>query len=250
MKLLSVILSFLCILTLSGNAVINIKGKAKRTSIRITSREGLSANIDKLSNATEVKVRARKDYQSLKLTFKVLRDDEYTFSIGGEYSKDSGGAGRQFFEWIDCSLFKVNGKELIGPKAGKGNEKPITVAQVKPVKGSVKLKRGQKLEIEVVVRTTPRSEARKRSEEANLTPKQKKRLLRREAREKARAAKRAEEEKKRKAWEDSVKVEKPKTSSRYAFYNTGKTTSRESSKASKPASTGRSASKSIPDDGE
>ncbi|MBR2374264.1 MAG: hypothetical protein IKA87_08565 [Lentisphaeria bacterium] len=242
MKLISVILAFFCVLTLSADAVITIKGKAKRTSIRIVAKSGLTANINKLSNSTEVKVSTKKDYQTLKMVFRVLKDDEYSFSIGGEYSKDSGGAGRQFFAWIDCNLFKVNGKELIGPKAEKGGVKNMTVAQTKSVKGTAKLKKGQKLELEVSLRNTPRSESRKRSEEANMTDKQKKRLARKEAREKARASRRAEEEKKRMEWEKSVKVEKPRTSSRYAMFQKS-----QSSAASKSKSVPEPQSKSVPE---
>ena len=123
----------------------------------------------------------------------------------------------------------------------------MTVAQSKAVKGSVKLKKGEKLELAVILRTTPRSEARKRSEDANLTGKQKKRQSRKEEREKARAAKRAAEEKKRAEWERSVRVEKPKTSSRYASYNAASAASSEKTEAKSGA---KSESKSVPEPGD
>lgn len=202
MKLLSVIICFLCALTLWADAVIVIKGKAKRSSLKIEERSGLASRVRRYNATTEVGLRPRKKFQSAKLTFKVLNDDEYTFTIGGGYTRTDGDR-KDAFEWVDCTLFRVNGKDLIGPQAGKEGKKSETLSRPKPVKGSVKLKKGDKLTMEVTLRSTPKKEAKKRSAEGSMSKRQKERMKREEAKEKERAAAAARAEKERKAVEEA-----------------------------------------------
>ncbi|MBE6384919.1 MAG: hypothetical protein E7048_04540 [Lentisphaerae bacterium] len=203
MKFLSVITLFLfCALSLWGDAVIVIKGKARRSSIKLTERSGITCRVRRYNDTTEVSIRARKKFQSAKLTFKVVGDDEYSFTLGGGYTRKEGDRKNEF-EWIDCTLFKVNGQEMIGPKAGKEGKKSETLSRPKPVKGVVKAKKGSTLTLEVTVRSTPRKEAKKRDVESTMTKRQKERFKREEAKDKARAQEREREEKERKAISNS-----------------------------------------------
>ena len=198
MKLLSVITFLLfCTLTLWGDAVVVIKGKARRSSLKLTERSGIPCRVRRYSAATEVAVRARKKVQDVKLTFKVTGDDEYTFTLGGGYTRKDGDK-KDEFEWIDCTLFKVNGKEFIGPNAGKEGTKSETLSRPKAVKGSVKVKKGDTLKLELSLRSTPRKEARKREAESSMSKRQKERLKREEEKDKQRALEREKEEKLRK----------------------------------------------------
>lgn len=199
MKFLSVITLFLfCALSLWGDAVIVIKGKARRSSIKLTDRSGIPCRVRRYNDTTEVAIRARKKFQSVKLIFKVVGDDEYSFTLGGGYTRKEGDRKNEF-EWIDCTLFRVNGQEMIGPKAGKDGKKSETVARPKPVKSVVKAKKGSTLTLEVTLRATPRKEAKKRDAEPTMTKRQKERFKREEEKEKARALEREKEEKERKA---------------------------------------------------
>ncbi|MBQ9754535.1 MAG: hypothetical protein IJV93_07280 [Lentisphaeria bacterium] len=202
MKFLSLIICFLCALSLWADAVIVIKGKEKRSSIKIEDRTGLTARVRRYNTTTEVGLRPRKKFQSAKLTFKVLHDDEYTFTFGGGYTRAEGDR-KDVFEWVDCTLFRVNGKDLIGPKVEKGGQKSETLSRPKAVKGSVKLKKGAKLIIEVTLRSTPKKEAKKRSAEGTMSKRQKERLKREEAKDKARKAEAEREEKARKAADEA-----------------------------------------------
>ena len=138
-----------------------MKGKARRSSIKIAERSGITCRVRRYNDTTEVAIRARKKFQSAKLTFKVTGDDEITFTLGGGYTRKEGDK-KDEFEWIDCTLFKVNGQEMIGPKAGKEGKKSETLSRPKPIKGSVKIKKGGTLTLELTVRSTPRKEAKKR----------------------------------------------------------------------------------------
>ena len=198
MKLLSVITFLLfCTLTLWGDAVVVIKGKARRSSLKLTERSGIPCRVRRYNAATEVALRARKKVQDVKLTFKVTGDDEYTFTLGGGYTRKEGDK-KDEFEWIDCTLFKVNGKEFIGPNAGKEGTKSETLSRPKAVKGSVKVKKGDTLKLELSLRSTPRKEARKREAEGSMSKRQKERMKREEAKDKQRALEREKEEKSRK----------------------------------------------------
>ena len=158
MKFLSLIICFLCALSLWADAVIVIKGKERRSSIKIEDRAGLTARVRRYNTTTEVGLRPRKKFQSAKLT---------------------------------------------GPKVEKGGQKSQTLSRPKAVKGSVKLKKGAKLIIEVTLRSTPKKEAKKRSAEGTMSKRQKERLKREEAKDKARKAEAEREEKARKAADEA-----------------------------------------------
>lgn len=198
MKLLSLIITFLCVLTLSADAVIVIKGKNRRSSLKIEDRSGLTARVRRYNTNTEIGLRPRKKPQTAKLTFKVLADDEFTFTLGGGYTRTEGDR-KDVFEWIDCTLLRINGKDLIGPKVEKGGKKSETLSRPKALPGSVKLKRNEKLTLEVTLRSTPKKEARKRQAEGSMSKRQKERAKREEAKEKARAEEEAREKKEREA---------------------------------------------------
>ena len=217
MKLLFALLLLVCVsVNLSADAVIIIRGKSRKTSLRVKQAPG---KFKQRNNVFEVALRPKREYQTVKISFKALAPDEFSFSIRGEYSKASSSADKQYFEWVDFNLFKVNGKELIGPGAGKDGEKSATVAKVKALKDTVKLKKREELVLEVSLRSTPREEARKLSGDANMTDEQKERLQRREKREKERLAEREKQEKAAKALEEeAAKADTPKTSSRYVNY--------------------------------
>ena len=118
------------------------------------------------------------------------------FTIGGGYTRTDGDR-KDAFEWIDCTLLRINGKELIGPKAGKEGKKNETLSRPKSLPGSVKLKRNAKLTLEVTLRATPKKEAKKRQTEGSMSKRQKERAKREEAKEKARAEEEAREKKER-----------------------------------------------------
>lgn len=219
MKLISVIACFLfCALSLWGDAVIVLKGKARRSSCKLTERSGIPCRVRRFNDTTEVATRARKKFQSAKLTFKITGDDEYTFTLGGGFTRKDGDK-KDEFEWIDCTLFKVNNNELIGPKAGKDGKKSETISRPKALKGSVKVKKGDTLTIEFTLRATPRKEAKKRDAEGTMSERQKERLKREEDKDKARAQEREKEEKSRQA---AAAANRAVLEKRYGIKNKGK----------------------------
>jgi hypothetical protein len=237
MKFLTVIL--LCLfsaLSLCGEAVLVIKGKSSRASLKVQRQKGI---VFRRSNATaELGVRTRKNFQRTKVEFKVLRDDEFVFSFGGGFTRNTA-SKKNKFEWIDCTLLKVNDLELIGPNAGKDvpdgkaakgdksvkdtknakggkavkgvktakggkaagkeAEKITTVGPRKALKGSVKVRKGDTLKVEMIVRATSRDEAKKRFAEGSMTERQKARMQKEAEKEKIRAAEREKAEKERQA---------------------------------------------------
>lgn len=234
MKLLSVIL--LCLFSVSafcGEAVLVIKGKSARKSLKIMRQP--KGTVCKRSNATvELGVRTQKNFQRTSVNFKVLRDDEFSFSFGGGYIRYVSGRKNKF-DWVDCALLKVNDVELIGPNAGKeaagagapegakgakavkgakgakgvkpgvkagsGKEaaKFTTCGSQKALKGSVKVRKGDTLKIEMIVRATARDEAKRRDSEGSMTERQKARMKKEAEKEKLRAAEREKAEKERQA---------------------------------------------------
>ena len=198
MKFLSVIILLLCVFTLSADAVIVIKGKERRSTIKLEGRSGIGARVRRYNSTTEIGIRPRKNAQSAKFIFKVLDDDEYTFTLGGGYTRTEGDR-KDVFEWIDCTLLRINGKDVIGPKAEKGGKKSETLSRPKALPGTIKLKKKDKLTVEITVRSTPKKEAKKRQAESSMSKRQKERAKRKEAREKARAEEEAREKKEREA---------------------------------------------------
>ena len=72
MKFLSVIICFLCAVTLCADAVLQIKGKARR-SLKLEKRSGLAARIIRQTSGIEVRFNTRKIFQTAKLTFKAAQ---------------------------------------------------------------------------------------------------------------------------------------------------------------------------------
>lgn len=198
MKYLSVIICLICALTLCGDAVVVIKGKARRSSLKLEDRTGLAARARRYMGNMEIALRPRKKFQTAKVTFKVLTDDEFSFTVGGGYTR-SEGSRKNDFEYVDCTLFRVNGKDLIGPKVEKGGQKSAHLFRPRAVKGSVKLKRGAKLVLELTLRSTPKKEARRLEAETDMTERDKMRLKREDDKDKARETEKLREEKERKA---------------------------------------------------
>lgn len=218
MKLLSVIL--LCLFSVSAfcsEAVLVIKGKSAKKSLKIMRQP--KGTVCKRSNATvELGVRTQKNFQRTSVIFKALRDDEFSFSFGGGYIRGSQGKKNKF-EWVDCSLLKVNDVELIGPnagkdasegpkapeakkaraKSGKEAEQIMTFGPQKALKGSVKVRKGSSVKIEMTVRSTDRSDAKKRDAEGSMTERQKARMKKEAEKDKVRAAEREKAEKERQA---------------------------------------------------
>ena len=203
MKHLLALLLLVCVsVSVCAEAVLTIKGKARKITLRALKRGG--AVIDKQGSSTLVTLRPKRDFETLKLTFKVLEDDEFSFSLAGSYSKDKKIKFKQYFEWVDCNLFRVGDKELIGPKAEKEEDKKISVAKSQAIKGTVQAKKGDELVIELSLRMTPRGEARKLTDTAALSDEAKERLKRREEREKERQAEREKQAKALKDLEDEA----------------------------------------------
>ena len=166
MKFLAVI-CFLCTaLTLSADAVLVIKGKGRRSAIKVDERAGLPCRVARYNRNTEVAIRPRKDFQNVKITFKVTNDDDLSFTFGGGYTRSDGNR-KNDFEWVDCSLLKIDGQELIGPKAGKDGKKEESFSRPKPLKAQVKVKRGGKFTVELTLRSTPKKEVKKKELEAS-----------------------------------------------------------------------------------
>ena len=201
-KVLALLLLVCLSVNVCADAVLNIKGKARKITLRARKRGG--AVVDKQGSSTVVTLRPKRDFETIKLTFKVLADDEFSFSLAGSYSKDKKIKFKQYFEWVDCNLFRVGDKELIGPKAEKETEKKISVAKSQAIPGTVQAKKGDELVIELSLRLTPREEARKLSSTATLSEEQKERLKRREEREKERQAEREKQAKALKDLEDEA----------------------------------------------
>ena len=207
MKHLLALLLLVCVsVSVCAEAVLTIKGKARKITLRALKRGG--AVIDKQGSSTLVTLRPKRDFETLKLTFKVLEDDEFSFSLAGSYSKDKKIKFKQYFEWVDCNLFRVGDKELIGPKAEKETEKKVSVAKARAVPGTVKANTGDKLVIDLSLRATPREEARKLTDSEGLSEEAKERLKRREAREKERLAEREKQAKALKDMEDEAARER------------------------------------------
>ena len=157
MKFLAVI-CFLCTaLTLSADAVLVIKGKGRRSAIKVEQRTGIPCRVARYNRNTEVAIRPRKDFQNVKITFKVTNDDDLSFTFGGGYTRTDGNK-KNDFEWIDCSLLKIDGQELIGPNAGKDGKKEESFSRPKALKAQVKVKRGGKFTVELTLRATPKKE--------------------------------------------------------------------------------------------
>ena len=70
------------------------------------------------------------------------------FTFGGGYTRTDGNK-KNDFEWIDCSLLKIDGQELIGPNAGKDGKKEESFSRPKALKAQVKVKRGGKFTVEL-----------------------------------------------------------------------------------------------------
>jgi len=203
MKQLLALLLLVCVsVSLSAEAVLTIRGKARKITLRARKRGG--AVIDRQGSSTIVNLRPKRDFETIKLTFKVLADDEFSFTLAGNYSRDKKIKFKQYFEWVDCNLFKAGDKELIGPKAEKEEEKKISVAKSQPIKGTVKAKKGDDLVIELSLRMTPRGDAKKLTDTAALSDEAKERLKRREEREKERQAEREKQAKALKDLEDEA----------------------------------------------
>jgi hypothetical protein len=196
MKLLSLIICFLCALNLCADAVLVIKGKGKYKAIRLESRSGLGADIRTHKHNMEISFRPRKKFQKTKMVFKVVNEDELSFTFGGGYIRSEGNK-KNVFEWLDCNLLRINGTEHIGPKAGKEGKKEESISRPKALPGSVKVKKGEKLTIELSFRSTPKKTAKQLDAEKNMTPRQKERAKREAEREKAKAALRDREAKER-----------------------------------------------------
>ena len=166
MKSLAVI-CFLCTaLTLSADAVLVIKGKGRRSAIKVEQRTGIPCRVARYNRNTEVAIRPRKDFQNVKITFKVTNDDDLSFTFGGGYTRTDGNK-KNDFEWIDCSLLKIDGQELIGPNAGKDGKKEESFSRPKALKAQVKVKRGGKFTVELTLRSTPKKEVKKKEAESS-----------------------------------------------------------------------------------
>ena len=201
MKFLAVI-CFLCTaLTLSADAVLVIKGKGRRTAVKVEERTGISCRVASHNRNVEVAIRPRKDYQSVKITFKVVNDDDLSFTFGGGYTRSDGNK-KNNFEWVDCSLLKIDGQELIGPNAGKDGKKVESFFRPKALKAQVKAKRGGKLTVEITLRSTPRKEVKKKELE-NSKSKRKNRRDKDEEKEKSSAAEKENKTSKPEAQKDS-----------------------------------------------
>ena len=151
MKLLSVILLLCFALTgLRADALVTVKGKGRRSSIKLETRSGANAKVKKNKAATEIALRCKKGAATVKLTFKVTADDEFTFSLGAANLR-SGNGKKTSAAKEECILFRVNDKELIGPKAGKEGKQSEALARSKPFKETFKLKKNSKLVLEFTV---------------------------------------------------------------------------------------------------
>ena len=201
MKFLAVI-CFLCTaLTLSADAVLVIKGKGRRSAIKVEQRTGIPCRVARYNRNTEVAIRPRKDYQSVKITFKVTNDDDLSFTFGGGYTRTDGNK-KNDFEWIDCSLLKIDGQELIGPNAGKDGKKEESFSRPKALKAQVKVKRGGKFTVELTLRSTPKKEVKKKEAESSKS-KRKDRRGKDEEKEKSSAAEKENKTSKPEAQKDS-----------------------------------------------
>ena len=201
MKFLAVI-CFLCTaLSLSADAVLVIKGKGRRSAIKVDQRAGIPCRVSRHNRNTEVAIRPRKDFQNVKITFKVVNDDELTFTFGGGYTRSDGNR-KNDFEWIDCSLLKIDGQELIGPNAGKDGKKEESFSRPKALKAQAKVKRGGKFTVELTLRSTPKKEVKKKESESSKS-KRKDRRDKEEKKEESSAAEKENKTSKPEAQKDS-----------------------------------------------
>ena len=201
MKFLAVI-CFLCTaLSLSADAVLVIKGKGRRSPIKVEERTGIPCRVARHNRTTEVAIRPRRDFQSVKITFKVVNDDELTFTFGGGYTRSDGNR-KNDFEWIDCSLLKIDGQELIGPNAGKDGKKEESFSRPKALKAQAKVKRGGKFTVELTLRSTPKKEVKKKESESSKS-KRKDRRDKDEKKEESSAAEKENKTSKPEAQKDS-----------------------------------------------
>ena len=203
-KLLSLIICLLCALNLCADVVLTIKGKGKQRSLKRESQSGPAANIGVFKKNLEISFRPKKKFQTVKAVFKVLNDDELSFSFGGGYIR-SNGIKKNDFEWIDCSFLRINGKELIGPNAGKEGKKITPISKTMALKEKIKVKKGDKLTVEMEVRATSKKDAKKLDAEKNMSSKKK-----REAeKEKARAEKERDNKSRKEQDKKTDKKSKP-----------------------------------------
>jgi hypothetical protein len=203
-KFIAVALLLFCgALTLPGDAVVLIKGKANRTrNLKLIQDSGCRGS--KFSGATEVTFKPRKNLQKYKLVLQVRGDDEFNLTFGGGYSRLEE-SHKKRPDWILCDLFKVNGKELIGPK---GSVKEELLSRPKPMPGTIKLKKGEKLVIEFSVRALSKKEAKAAEKKASFTKlskRQQEQVKREEEKDKARAAEREKELQERKASDEKAR---------------------------------------------
>lgn len=205
-KLLLLIICLLCALNLCADVVLTIKGKGKQRSLKRESQSGPAANIGVFKKNLEISFRPKKKFQTVKAVFKVLSDDELSFTFGGGYIR-SNGIKKKDFEWIDCSYLRINGKELIGPNAGKEGKKITPFSKPQDLKEKIKVKKGDKLTIEMEVRATSKKEAKKLEAAKNPSSKKK-----REAEKERDAKSRKEQNVKDKKTDKKSKPEKEKSS--------------------------------------
>ena len=194
MKKLALLVCFLCTLTLCADAVLVIKGKARRSALKRESQSGLGCDIRRYKSDFEVSFRPRKKFEKAKLVFRATGEDEFTFTFGGGYIRSEGNK-KNVFEYIDCDLLRINGKDYIGPKVEQGGKKSDTLYRPAPLKGSLKVKKGDKVTIELSFRSTPKKEAKKL--EAAKDPRLKEKMQREAERAKDRNAEKEREEKAR-----------------------------------------------------
>ena len=203
-KIIAIALLLFCgALTLPGDAVVLIKGRDSRSrSLKLLQDSGCRSS--KYSGATEVTFKPRKNIQKYKLVFQVRGDDEFSLSFGGSYSRfDDSRKNRS--EWVLCNFFKVNDKELIGPK---GAAKEELFSRPKPMPGTVKLKKGEQLVIEFSVRALSRKEAKAADKKAafkKLSKRKQEQIKREEEKDRARAAEREKELQDRKADDEKAR---------------------------------------------
>ena len=153
-----------------------------------------------------LKLYPKKKFLATKTVFKVLSDDELSFFFGGGYIR-SNGIKKKDFEWIDCSYLRINGKEIVGPKAGKDGKKITPFSKPQDLKEKIKVKKGDKLTIEMEVRATSKKEAKKLEAAKNPSSKKK-----REAEKDRDAKSRKEQNVKDKKTDKKSKPEKKKSS--------------------------------------
>ena len=199
-----VLLLFCGALTLPGEGVVLIKGKSNRARNIKLSAKAASCRVKKHSGATEITFRPRKNALKYTFSFAVQEDDEFALTFGGNYSRLEEKRQNEA-EWIACSSFKVNGKELINPKDGRKEE---IFPAPRPFPASLKLKKGEKLTFEFSARSMTRKEvkaAKKSASLKKLSRRQQEQLKREEEKDKLRAAEREKELQERKVSDEKAR---------------------------------------------